>query len=242
MLPGEFQVLTKYTNAPHPFVLSPPIDSRTVVPRGSRLDVDVALMGAAQQWFPHFLFVFDTLGRRGQYGGPYRLDGVNSNVDGRLLYDGRARQIVENPPVLQHFRRECAPQRAHIDFLTPLRMRTGGEYNGNPDFVAFAHGLLGRLHLLSAIYGGGSPDRSWMRELLARADEVRTVEREWRVFHWDRQSGRQGRRVSMDGVLGGMTVEGDLGTFEGVLRMGEVVHVGSGTSMGMGRYRVRWEG
>jgi CRISPR/Cas system endoribonuclease Cas6 (RAMP superfamily) len=58
------------------------------------------------------------------------------------------------------------------------------------------------------------------------------------VYHWDRMSGRQGRRVQMDGVVGRVRAVGDLTELAAWFRVGEWVHVGSGTSMGMGKYRM----
>ena len=91
----------------------------------------------------------------------------------------------------------------------PLRVRTRGQYNHAPDFAAIAYALLHRIHLLTAIYAS-EPDSGWMRPLLARADGIATEQAAFALFEWDRRSGRQDRRIPMDGVLGSMTVDGDL--------------------------------
>jgi len=127
------------------------------------------------------------------------------------------------------------------EFVTPLRIRTEGRYNLRPDFVAITHALLRRIHLLSSIYGEGGGDHTWMHELLRKADEVKTRRADFRLYEWDRMSGRQGRRVQMDGVIGSLEAEGDLTDLAPYFRAGEWVSVGSGTSMGMGRYRVTEE-
>jgi hypothetical protein len=238
ILPGQANILTKYPQAPHPFVLSPPLDDRTYLPAGSKLELDITLIQSARRWFPHFIFVFDELGRRGNYGGPYRIDQVTSRIDGRTLFDGAARKIVEDPAAVSWSEEVHPVQRLGLEFVTPLRIRTQGEYNTNPDFVAFVHALLGRLHLLTTIYGGQSESREWMRPLMAQADHVKTEQREFRMFPWDRTSGRQHRRVPMDGVLGRLIAQGNLAPFLPALRAGELLHVGSGTSMGLGKYRV----
>jgi len=110
VIPGQFTVLRKYPNAPHPFVLTPPLDPRTEIAAGAKLDLGVTLIG-----------------------------------------------------------------------------------------------------------------------------------RGIRIYVWDRRSGRQGRRVQMDGVVGTLEAEGDLTELANWYRLGEWVHVGSGTSMGMGRYWINVE-
>jgi CRISPR/Cas system endoribonuclease Cas6 (RAMP superfamily) len=44
--------------------------------------------------------------------------------------------------------------------------------------------------------------------------------------------------VAMDGVVGWLEAEGELGDLWPVLECGEWVHVGSATGMGMGGYRL----
>jgi CRISPR/Cas system endoribonuclease Cas6 (RAMP superfamily) len=95
------------------------------------------------------------------------------------------------------------------------------------------------MSLLGAIYGAPpSENDDWLHRLMAKADRVTTESRDFRVYCWDRQSGRQGRRVQMDGVLGSVSATGDLTELAQWFRVGEWLHVGSGTSMGMGKYRM----
>ncbi|MGB9606676.1 MAG: CRISPR system precrRNA processing endoribonuclease RAMP protein Cas6, partial [Bryobacteraceae bacterium] len=59
---------------------------------------------------------------------------------------------------------------------------------------------------------------------------------DFQLYRWERTSGRQKRPVAMDGVIGALEATGDLTPLMPYLRAGEWLHVGSGTSMGMGRY------
>ena len=44
--------------------------------------------------------------------------------------------------------------------------------------------------------------------------------------------------MSLGGVTGTVTYEGDLSDFIQLLRLGEYVHVGKGTSFGLGKYEI----
>lgn len=254
------EVLRKYPNAPHPFVLTPREDRRQWLPAGERIELLLTLFGKYDKALPYFLVVLEEMGRRGRFGGRFRVtrsyqlsaisgqeSSQRSAVSGQLFgcgaLDGRVRrsdqqsafsdQLLGGQPALGGL-----DGRVKLEFVTPLRMRTKGEYNRNPDFVAVGQALLRRLHLLTALYGDGDGDASWMKPLLRAADEAKTVRRDFRVWEWDRMSGSQGRRIEMDGVVGTMEVEGDLKEWGEVLRLGEWVQVGNGTSMGLGRYRM----
>ena len=239
--PETFTVLRKYPNAPHPFVMTPPLDTRTAMGAGVEMALDVTLIGRGVEYLPHFIHVMEAMGASGRYGGRFRLRSVVSPVDGAAVYDGAIRRILRAP--VEWRGEDGRPARSiQLDFQTPLRMRTEGQYNTSPNFTQIAQALLRRLSLLGAIYGAPPAEgNDWLHRLMAQVDQVRTESAEFRMYHWDRMSGRQGRRVQMDGVVGSVRVSGELTELAPWFRVGEWVHVGSGTSMGMGKYRMETE-
>ncbi len=241
MIAERFTVLRKYPNAPHPFVLVPPLDNGTELAAGTSLDLGITLIGRGIDYLPHFIRVFEGMGSDGRYGGRFRIRSVVSAVGAnQVVYDGMTRRFVAEPPLWKPEETTAAVRRLSVEFLTPLRIRTEERYNLRPDFVAIVHALLRRIHLLSEIHGDGSTDggHTWMHELFRQADAVKTERADFRLYAWDRMSGRQGRRVQMDGVIGRLEAEGDLTELAGYFRAGEWLSVGSGTSMGMGKYRM----
>ena len=44
--------------------------------------------------------------------------------------------------------------------------------------------------------------------------------------------------MSLCGVIGTVSYEGDISDFMLLLRLGEYVHVGKGTSFGLGKYKI----
>jgi len=239
VIPGKFEVLRKYPNAPHPFVLTPPLDPRTVVPSGTELTLDCTLIGAGREALPHFLAVLDAMGRSRRYGGGFRVkSAVSALPGGSLVFDGLTRRLLCEPPLWRFWPGPAPVERMRLEFVTPLRIRTEGRYNARPDLVAVTHALLRRIHLLAAVYGGGNGDASWMRPLLAAADRAVTERADFRLYEWSRTSGRQRRRVEMDGVVGTLEARGELGPLAPYFEAGRWLHVGSGTSMGMGRYEL----
>ena len=236
--PTRAAVLRKYPNAPHPFTLTPPLEERTCLPPGTAVDLAVTLIGRGIEHLPHFVRVFESMGADGHYGGRFRLRSVSGQ--GRLVYDGATRRVVSAPPPWPLVN-GAGMRKVWLKFITPLRLRTEGRYNSRPNFLDIVQTLLRRIHLLSAIYGGGDGDSRWTHELLRVADGARTLRTAWRMYEWDRVSGRSGRRVPMDGVVGWLEAEGDLSELGVYLKAGEWLGVGNGTSMGLGRYRIKAE-
>lgn len=74
--------------------------------------------------------------------------------------------------------------------------------------------------------------------LIEKARVVRQGASDIHWFDWKRYSTRQEEWMSLGGVTGTVSYEGDLSEFMLFLRLGEYVHVGKGTSFGLGRYSI----
>jgi CRISPR/Cas system endoribonuclease Cas6 (RAMP superfamily) len=57
-------------------------------------------------------------------------------------------------------------------------------------------------------------------------------------YDWERYSNRQETKMKMGGFMGSITFEGDFEPFLLFLTLGEHIHVGKGTSFGLGKYQI----
>jgi hypothetical protein len=153
---------------------------------------------------------FDTVTRRGQRNREVRLDDAPDA-------EGRLRVIFETPAWLEQ-RKKLAQE-----LTFPLLFRT----------------IYRRLTVVGALYGElGADHEDAFARLDALAAEVKTVGAQLRPLRWERLSEESGERHGMLGLTGWAAFEGPVGRFLPVLRMAEVVHVGKGTSFGLGRVQV----
>jgi len=110
-VPVGSQVMRKYPRAPHPFVLTPPLDRRTRFTPEDELRLELVLIGRAIAWLAYFICTLEELGRRGV--GPrrsrYRIDRAESvtpkNASGdsapTRVYDGVQRKVVGVPHIIE---------------------------------------------------------------------------------------------------------------------------------------------
>jgi hypothetical protein len=97
--------------------------------------------------------------------------------------------------------------------------------------------LLRRVYLLANHYCCG-PASVDMKELIEMSKKVVPVNSE---IYWQEQkrySYRQNRGISMAGVSGTLEFKGDFSPFIGFLRIGEYLHLGKGTSFGLGKIKI----
>lgn len=76
------------------------------------------------------------------------------------------------------------------------------------------------------------------KRLINKAQEVKATDRNLRWYDWERYSGRQEIKINMGGFVGRIAFTGDLTPFWPYLLLGEYVHVGKGSTFGMGKYEM----
>jgi hypothetical protein len=249
--PPNTQVMRKYTAAPHPFVLIPPDGGRTLA-QGHTFELGLTLVGRAVGWLPHFIFALERMGRAGF--GSRRIsaalvevcgwiDGRRSrvySVDDRTLAGAEAFTDWVTVPLGPALDPSPSPatQQVAIELLSPLRIRYEERLAATMEFHILIRSLLRRLAHLSYFHCGGDPSAVAFRDWINLAQQVRTVSSSLIWSDWTRYSTRQQTAMEFGGLTGRVVFEGPLDPFFPLLRLGEIVHAGKGTSFGLGRYRI----
>jgi len=249
-IPSGSAVMRKYPYVPHPFVLTPPLDRRTHFAAGEMLNLELALVGKAIPRLAYFIHTLEELGRRGL--GPrrsrYRIVAVQSlkrhpgTPEYIAVYNGTTRKVVGAPHVFQgsDFQAGSAGTRtATLSLLTPSRIISGEHLAFQLPFNTLLRALLRRIGLLAYFHCGRGADVSLIRSLIERAGSIRTIRSTLHWRDWSRFSTRQHTSMKLGGLVGEVTYEGHLTAFLPALRAGELVHVGKGTSFGLGKYVLR---
>jgi len=240
--PEESTIMRKYETIPHPFVIDPLLDDRTRLERGDTLAFELTLIGRAIEHVPYFIYAFEQMAEQGLGPGraKFTVDAVRQN--GTLFYDAESKAIT-SPLALAHLElssskpvRQPDSKSATFRFLTPTRMTYEGRMARRPAFHVVLRSLLRRIGLL-AYFHDQAIEIDYVG-LIKQAEEVGTTECSMGTYQWRRYSSRQDRAIDMDGMVGSATYEGEFGPFLPYLRAGEVLHVGKGTSFGMGKYKL----
>ncbi|MEK7699373.1 MAG: CRISPR system precrRNA processing endoribonuclease RAMP protein Cas6 [Planctomycetota bacterium] len=124
-----------------------------------------------------------------------------------------------------------------ISLRTPLRIRFDGQITDSLEFHVLLRNLLRRISSLSYFHCGKKLDMDF-RGLIEKSRAVRQTASDIHWYDWKRYSTRQEEWMSLGGVIGNVLYEGDMTDFMMLLRLGEYVHVGKGTSFGLGKYEV----
>ncbi len=235
--PATATIMRKYETVPHPFVLEP-LSEETEYPAGADLSFNLILIGRATEFLPYFVLTCEQMATQGLGPGRPRLKIRNITQDGTILFDATA-HAFRSPLRKQRLHlRPGADRRGRVklNFLTPTRINYAGRMCRRIDFHILIRSLLRRLGLLA--YFHDQPVELDYAALIKQAQEVKTTEMHLSGYEWRRYSGRQEREVEMEGMTGTVTYEGNIGPFLPFLRAGELLHVGKGTTFGMGKYEL----
>jgi CRISPR-associated endoribonuclease Cas6 len=231
--------MNKYEKIPHPFIIEPPENSQNLIPAGETITFNLILIGKAIDYIPYFIYVFEELGKIGigKGRGKYKLQNVQVKeytVYKKGILKKTPYQILEIP--LQ-FKPSYKEDKVKIKIHTPVRIKYQRQFTSKLDFHIIIRNLLRRLTLLSFFHCSENPALQY-KEIIAHAENIRTFSSNLRWYDWERYSTRQETRMKLGGVVGEITYEGDITAFMPYLKAGEILHIGKGTSFGLGKYQI----
>ncbi|NWF92972.1 MAG: CRISPR system precrRNA processing endoribonuclease RAMP protein Cas6 [Syntrophaceae bacterium] len=255
--PSDTSKMRKYPFAPHPFVITPPLEEKRIYREGETLLFELTLIGRSIDYLPYFIYTFDELGRMGigKGKGRYSLESVGQRtmVKGErqetekdqmstVIYSGKDKILKNNFRILNiddlaSF--NLSPLTLHLKFLTPTRLKFDGRLSPKLEFHILIRNLIRRISLLSYFHCGEELPLDF-RGLIEKAKGVKLQKEDLHWSDWERYSNRQDTKMKMGGFIGSVTFEGVVKEFIPFLLVGEYIHVGKGTSFGLGKYEIKF--
>lgn len=246
--PENAKVLRLYKAIPHPFVIEPPLDDARVIKENGRLTFNLILIGKAVDYLPYFILTFAELGKQGMGRNRSKfllekVENVGLNGTGKTVFTSEEEILQNDFPLLNaaqlnHAEKSNGKSRIEIEFLTPFRVRFDGKITDDIKFHIIFRNLMRRVSSLLYFHCGREMDCDY-KAYIEYAEKVETASNNLQWFDWERYSTRQKQKMTLGGVLGQVKYEGNLEPFLPFLKLGEYVHVGKGTSFGLGKYQIK---
>lgn len=236
--------MCRYNSVPHPLVIRNNPRSGHILP-GGELDVDTMLLGTrAVSWLPYLIHALERAGQSGLGRDRVRLSllRVEQSVAGQppvRLWDREEGGAIRTD--LRLLQPPEAPEDSiRIEFQTPLRLVSQGRVIRAEQFqpVHLWRSLTRRLSMLEYFHGESSREADF-KALHRSALALAWMDHQLRDRQWVRYSARQKRRIPLTGVTGWaqLDLQGRTELWPW-LWIGQFLHAGKATIMGLGQYRV----
>lgn len=247
--PSDTKIMRKYKAAPHPFVIEPPPERRRGYKPGDKITFGLTLIGKSVDYLPYFVYTFDELGKIGIGKGRASFELQDVRCDEKIIYDSKSKTLKSfetsslslTPHLSLRGKAEAIsrPGAISLSFLTPARIVYDNHLTLDLEFHIFIRNLLRRLALLSYFHCNGEPSNWDFKGIIEKAKEIQVKKQDLRWYDWERYSFRQDTRMKMGGFVGEITFEGNIEPFMQIIKAGEILHVGKGTSFGLGKYEIK---
>jgi len=236
----------RFQRRPHPYALTLLEAGGRRLEEGERMAVELTLVGEAIDALPYLAQAMIQAGRlgMGREHGRFELDGVQQEAGlgsdqwRQLLDEETGRLLLSKPQPM-----EIPPPTAAavLELQTPLRIKRRGKLLGPREFQAsdFLRALWRRMQDIGRFYGDarqgvelGLPQTR--ADFFDGSAELRLHWKDWKRF-----SSRQKAAMQMGGVVGQIHLRGEaLEEWWPLIWLGQWLHLGKATSMGLGQYRV----
>lgn len=237
MPPPAQHKLQKFSQIPNPYIIEPPALGTKIYRSGDTLTFSMILIGAAINQLPLIIFAWQhafALGVTKHQSTAALKNVILDSNKPHIIYDPQQQTNVQDyqpftPPALK------PTEQLRLKLITPLHLQKHGkvlahEITAKDILVA----LIRRYYLLQEFYGQNYQPPNFSQ--LAELAQTITCNHQLTWCHLQRYSNRQQQKMRFDGVLGNITLTGDLQPFLPMLQAGQWLHLGNKTSFGMGHY------
>lgn len=237
---------SSYSDVPRPFIIEPDDNQKRVVIRGDPLQFRLILVGKAIDYLPYFIFCFDKLGKNGIGSRriAFELDevcGFNFLQNRWIkLYDARERILKGDLPIITANELSYeSKDTLTLNFLTPTRIKYRESYITNMEFHVMMRNLLRRISMLMLCHCDSVLDID-INELIEESKTVEVLRWDLRWQNWTRYSSRKKELMELGGFIGNVTYKGNFDKFMPFIALGEQIHIGKGTTFGLGKYVIQY--
>lgn len=247
-VPPEAERLSKNLDIPRPFIVKPPLETKTRYLPGESLAFELVVVGSARDYLPYFIVSFRELAEGGFGLNRARctlssIEALTPQSEATTIYESR--DSIVRPPqehltwsmLAAHAATLRGLREITIQFLTPTTLKAEGAVVTVPQFHHLIKRLRDRANALAYFYGGEALDLDF-KAFGQLAEQVKAMETSSRWIERSRRT-RQGEQQNLSGFVGEVTYRGDLEPFLPLLLLGEYIHVGKNAAFGNGWYRLQ---
>lgn len=238
-------LLARLQSLPPLYIIQAPTNGQRVYEEYEEFSFHLVLLGKALEHLPLIILAW----RRALLRGIGKDNaGIAELITVELADNPAASQVIyteEKPLVAAHSQQLKLAQfnqaaDMHLYLLTPLRIQQRGKILISRQLTPeiFFRNLIRRLSVIWQMQLNEAIDLDTIDQLNQLASQPINHQQRLSQREWARYSSRQQQRMQMDGVQGHWLLENIHPTLQQLTWVGQFLHLGKGTSFGLGGYEI----
>lgn len=264
----DFNHSKKFNDYPRPYILVPPLSHDRLFKQGEEFFFEMVLIGEANQYLPYIIYVFEEIAKAGfkKDNGKFFIknvetldssgmeteiykDKILNNSEAKITFNDFTNEYKSPyPPLIkgeidlpvgkQEKIIKNSVNEIKITFETPARIEIKDHLVNTPiPFNLLINNLLNRINLLNCLHCKGEYMED-LGELIRQAENISIDSANITWHEIERFSNRKKMKMFQGGIMGEIVYKGDIKDFIPILLVGEFIHIGKFTTLGLGKYRV----
>jgi len=228
-IPKENNILPGRNYAEHPFIL---FTHAGIGEEVRSLILHITVLGKAIDYFPYMYYALQRAGENGILRNRTKYFIKSVNISDKQIIDKQGNISNDDSVASWSFNNDPAETKAayKIYFITPIRMKINGSYNGDFNAIDFFNSSWRRASQLVALYGNNDEGFSYFP-----SEDLKVISKDLKWVDLERWSSRQGRKMKLGGFLGNIEIAGKFSSEDiSILQFDEIFHVGKNTGFGLG--------
>jgi len=225
----------KYADMPQPFIIQKDMFDKVVFLPGDQFSFGFNLVGSAINDFKHFCEAFIHAGKTGMGRMVSKFDVIQILCDPGGNDEFLPLGYGDLPKPVNHaamvFPKNIPS--AKLCFVTPLHLKEQGIVVDKPSFQLLLHRLYERQVLLNHFYCDGDIPEN----VNFGSPEIET-RHQLQSYPFARFSNRHEKLLKLSGLLGNISLSGNMDKYIPLLFSGSLVNVGKMATLGLGQYRL----
>lgn len=235
----EKPLLKTGSSIPHPYIILPPLDEKRKFEKDETLEFEITIIGKWSETLPYFLLTFQEIGKSGigKNKSKFEIEAIyqeNKNILNNNNINFDIKEFNFN-----NYSNISDTSFLAVEFITPLRLVKNNKTMRSISFKDFYLSILRRCELLLYYYNDKSIDNFInVKTLNELAETIKVKNKNLYWYNWERYSNRQKKRISLSGLMGRISFEGNITPFVPLLKFAEVFHAGKNTVFGLGKIKL----
>lgn len=232
--PSEKMSQSKYI--PHPFSLAPLFDYPVQFEKGDTFTFKFSLFGDAFKYFPNILHAFMELGDKGIgiKRGRFTIKSIQDYSSNAIIYNGETIQLSDLK-AFSFYNNDYNTKTLEISFLTPCKIKSNGKFQKHVDIGTIIKNIKRKIEIISYFF-----ENNPVIVDISNIDfnSILCVSQDIRLEDIERYSKRRNQKMPLTGYKGKAVFSGNVQSVYPLLKIGEIINIGSNTSFGFGAIQV----